>query len=111
MTPEDLAVREALETAKTIRERLRISTVAAVMNCVPDLLFDTSELAALSPIRGHARLAVRRNAAHEQARLVAPRFANAGLPTVQLPMLFTPTIRRRELEKLGDVLDEELIDR
>ena len=110
-TPEDLAVREALETAKTIRERLRISTVAAVMNCVPDLLFDTSELAALSPIRGHARLAVRRNAAHEQARLVAPRFANAGLPTVQLPMLFTPAIRRRELEKLGDVLDEELIDR
>jgi arsenite-transporting ATPase len=109
-TPEDLAVREALETAKTIRERLRISTVAAVMNCVPDPLFNTSELAALSPLRGHARLAVRRSAAHEQACVVAPRFADAGMPTVRLPMLFTPAIRQRELEKLGRVLDEELID-
>ena len=109
-TPEDLAVREALETAKTIRERLRIATVAAVMNCVPELLFDTSELAALSPIRDHARLAVRRNAAHENARSAAPRFADAGLTTAHLPMLFTPTIRHRELEKLGRLLDEELID-
>jgi anion-transporting ArsA/GET3 family ATPase len=110
-TPEDLAVREALETATTIRKRLRIGTVAAVMNCVPDLIFDTSELAALSPLRGHARLAVRRNAAHEQACLVAPRFAEAGLPTVHLPMMFTPAIRRRELERLGKVLDSELLGR
>src|SRR5208282_784993 len=44
MTPEDLAVREALETAAAMRERLGIVTVAAIMNCVPDLLFDTSEL-------------------------------------------------------------------
>ena len=60
-TPEDLAVREALETAATIRDRLGVVTVAAIMNCVPDLLFDTAELAALSPLGGHARLAVRRN--------------------------------------------------
>jgi arsenite/tail-anchored protein-transporting ATPase len=109
-TPEDLAVREALETATTIRKRLKIATIAAVMNCVPDLLFDTSELAALSPLRDHARLAIRRNAAHEQAQLVAPRFADLGLATVSLPMLFTPSLKRRELEKLGRVLDEELID-
>jgi arsenite/tail-anchored protein-transporting ATPase len=109
-TPEDLAIREALETAKTIRQRLRIATVAAVMNCVPELLFDTSELAALSPMRDHARLAVRRSSQHETARVAAPRFADAGLTTVHLPMLFTPAIRRRELEKLGRVLDEELID-
>jgi len=111
MTPEDLAVREALETAATIRERLGIVTVAAMMNCVPDLLFDTSELAATSPLGGHARLAVRRNAAHEQAALVMAQFADAGLPTISLPMMFTPAIGPGELEKLGRVLDARLLDR
>ncbi len=111
MTPEDLAVREALETAATIRARLGVVTVAAIMNCVPDLLFDTAELAALSPLGGHARLAVRRNAAHEQAALVALRFADAGIATVSLPMMFTPAVGRRELDKLGRKLDAELLDR
>src|SRR5215469_5420375 len=107
-TPEDLAVREALETAATIRDRLGIYTVAAVMNCVPDQLFDTSELGALSPLGSHARLAIRRSAALEQACLVEPRFAEAGIQTIQLPMMFTPAIRRRELERLGRVLEAEL---
>jgi Anion-transporting ATPase len=109
-TPEDLAVREALEIAATIR-RLGIVTVAAIMNCVPDLIFDTSELAALSPLRDHARLAVRRNAAYEHAAMVAPRFVHAGLPTISLPMMFTPAIGRRELDKLVRVLDAELLER
>ena len=111
MTPEDLAVREALETAAAMRERLGIVTVAAIMNCVPDLLFDTSELAALSPLAGHARLAMRRNAAYEQAALVAPRFAAAGIPTFSLPMMFTPAMGPAEVQKLGRVLDAELLNR
>ncbi len=111
MAPEDLAVREALETAAAMRERLGIVTVAAIMNCVPDLLFDTSELAALSPFGSHARLAVRRNAAHEQAALVAARFAAAGIPTFSLPMMFTPVMGPGEVRKLGRVLDAELLDR
>ncbi len=111
MTPEDLAVREALEIAATMRERLGIVTVAAIMNCVPDLLFDTSELAALNSLGGHARLAVRRNAAHQQAALAAPRFAAAGIPTFSLPMMFTPAMGPAEVAKLGRVLDAELLDR
>jgi len=94
-----------------IRERFGVGTVAAIMNCVPDLIFDTSEIAAISPLGGHARLAIRRNAAHEQAALVKPRFADAGLSTISLPMMFTPAIGRVELEKLGRVLDAELLDR
>src|SRR5271170_5905216 len=47
-TAEDLAIGEALETAATLRDRLGIVTVAVIMNCVPDLLFDTAELAAMS---------------------------------------------------------------
>jgi arsenite-transporting ATPase len=110
-TPEDLSVREALETAATIRERIGAATVAAIMNCVPDLLFNTSELATLSPLGGHARLAVRRNCAHEYAMLVAPRFNSARIPTVNLPMMFTPAIGPTELEKLGRVLDAKLLNR
>jgi arsenite-transporting ATPase len=110
-TVEDLAVREALETAATIRDRLGIATVAAIINCVPDLLFDTSDLAALSPLGDHARLAVRRNAAHEQAALIVSRLADAGLPAISLPMMFTPAIGRAELKKLGRVLNSELLDR
>jgi arsenite/tail-anchored protein-transporting ATPase len=110
-TPEDLAVREALETAATIRERLGIVTVAAIINCVPDLLFDTAELAAASPLGGHARLAVRRNAAHEQAVLVAERLRDSRLSAVSLPMMFTPAIGRAELEKLRRVIEAQLLDR
>ena len=101
-TPEHLAIREALETAATIRECLGIVTVAVIMNCVPDLLFDTAELAAMSPLDGHARLAVRRNAAHEQA--AAHRTAirrPAGVTTIGLPMMFTPSIGPPETASLG----------
>ncbi len=110
-TPEHLAIGEALETAATLRDRLGIVTVAVIMNCVPDLLFDTAELAAMSALDGHARLAIRRNAAHEQAALAAPRFAAAGLTTVGLPMLFTPAIGRAEIEQLRRALEAGLLDR
>lgn len=81
------------------------------MNRVPDLLFDTAELAAISALDGHARLAIRRNAAHEQAALAAPRFAAAGLTTVGLPMMFTPAIGRAEIEHLRRALEAGLLDR
>ena len=110
-TPEHLAIGEALETAATLRDRLGIVTVAVIMNRVPDLLFDTAELAAISALDGHARLAIRRNAAHEQAALAAPRFAAAGLTTVGLPMMFTPAIGRAEIEHLRRALEAGLLDR
>src|SRR5271167_67780 len=110
-TPEHLAIGEALETAATLRDRLGIVTVAVIMNCLPELLFDTAELAALSALDGHARLAIRRNAAHEQAALAAPRFAAAGLTTVGLPMMFTPAIGRAEMELLRRALEAGLLDR
>src|SRR6266404_6174924 len=49
----------ALETEANMRERLSITTVAAIMNRVADPLFNTAELAALSPLRIHAQLAIR----------------------------------------------------
>jgi arsenite-transporting ATPase len=111
VTPEELALREALETEATMRERLSIATIAAIMNRVPDSLFDTAELAALSPLGSHARLAVRRNGAQEAALSGARRLAQAGIATVNLPMMFTPAMGIDELEQLGQVLTAELLER
>src|SRR5260221_751160 len=47
-SPEELAIREALETAKANRDG-GIATIAALMNRVPDAMFTTADLAALSP--------------------------------------------------------------
>lgn len=110
MTPEELALREALETEANMRERLSITTVAAIMNRVPDSLFDTADLAALSPLGPHARLAVRRNSANEVASAMARRLAKAGIATINLPMMFTPAMGINELEQLGDVLAAELLE-
>lgn len=111
-TPDELAIREALETTAAMRERLGVKVVAAMMNRVPDSLFDTAELAALSPLNvsAHARLAVRRNAAREAALIGAARLAEIGLETVVMPMMFTPRIGIDEIEALSDVAGAELLD-
>jgi anion-transporting ArsA/GET3 family ATPase len=109
-SPEELAIREALETAATVRDALGIATAAALMNLVPDSLFNTAELAALSPYGGHARLAVARNTAREKGLIGACRFAEAELETVVLPMMFTKAFGARELGQLADILETELLD-
>lgn len=108
-SPEELAIREALETTAAIRDG-GITTIAALMNRVPDKLFDTSELAALSLAGNHAHLAVMRNATREHGLIGARRLAETGLETIVLPMLFTPSIGLSELSEIADVLDAELLD-
>jgi len=111
VTPEELALREALETEANMRERLSITTVAAIMNRVPNPLFNTADLAALSLLGGHARLAVRRNASAEIALAMVHRLAEAGIATKMLPMMFTPAMAIDELDQLGQVLAADLLDR
>jgi arsenite/tail-anchored protein-transporting ATPase len=108
-SPEELAIREALETAKAIRDG-GIATIAALMNRVPDAMFTTADLAALSPAGANAQLAVMRKAARERGLIGARRLANAGLETIVLPMLFTPAIGFHELSEIADVLEAELLD-
>src|SRR6202166_981086 len=109
VTPEELALREALETEANMRERLSITTVAAIMNRVPNPLLNTADLAALSPLGIHARLAVRRNAAAEVALAMVRRLAEAGIATRMLPMMFTSAMGIDELEQLGQVLTVDLL--
>lgn len=108
--PEELAVRKAIETAAAMREQAGVFNVAALMNRVPDALFNTSELATMAPLRGHAELAVRRHASRENALIGARRLAAAGLETIILPAMFTPTLGHPELSEIGDVLEAELLD-
>src|SRR5882762_3572272 len=110
VTPEELALREALETEANMRERLSITTVAAIMNRITDSLFNTAELAALSPLGIHAQLAIRRNSANEVASAMTRRLAKAGIATINLPMMFTPAMGLDELLQLGKVLAVELQD-
>jgi anion-transporting ArsA/GET3 family ATPase len=107
-SPEELALAETLETAGALRA-LGISTVAAVVNRAPDPLFDTPELAALSAIQDHARLAIRRRAAHEFAAAARRRLSDAGLAALELPMLYSETMGPREIARLGRALGPRLV--
>jgi arsenite/tail-anchored protein-transporting ATPase len=108
VTPEKLAIREAVETAAAVRERLGIATIAAIMNRAPDPLFETPELAALSPLTAHGELAIRRSAAHENALFGVEELRAAGLETITLPMLFTPAMGAIEVDQLSRELESML---
>jgi anion-transporting ArsA/GET3 family ATPase len=107
-SPEELALAETLETAAAL-SRLGIAAVAAVVNRAPDPLFDTPELAALSALEDHARLAIRRRAAHEFAALARKRLRDASLAALELPMLYSEVMGPREIARLGRTLASRLV--
>ena len=111
LTPQELALREALEASDVLRGRLSVSVAAAALNCVPPPLFSRREIDELD-----APGADRRFACLAQWRAGAGRFAartrreasRAGLRVVELPMLFSPAMGRAELEELSRALDARL---
>jgi arsenite/tail-anchored protein-transporting ATPase len=109
--PEELAIREALETAVAIRDRLGIATAAAIMNRTPSPLFELADLESLKPLSEHAELAARRVASYGRSAIGAARLREAGVATITLPMLFTPAMGRDQLAELGHALEAELLDR
>ena len=108
VTPEDLAIREAIETAAAVRERLGAAPTLVIMNRTPKRLFETPELAALSPLGAHAEFAVRRSATSERAAIGIEELRAAGLATIVLPMLFTPAMNFREVAQLSRALEPAL---
>jgi arsenite/tail-anchored protein-transporting ATPase len=109
VTPEELAIREALETAAAIRNRLGIATAAAIMNRTPSVLFENGDLAGLKPLAAHAELAARRVASYGRSAIGTARLREAGVTTITLPMLFTPAMGRDQLAVLGSTLEAELL--
>ncbi|MGB6554098.1 MAG: ArsA-related P-loop ATPase [Candidatus Binataceae bacterium] len=108
VTPEELAIREALELSAALREHLGIATVAAIMNRTPAALFSKADMHAIAGLGAHLALAQRR----ERERLAADRarkeFVRAELPMIELEMLYRPAMGRAEITELAAVLAVEM---
>jgi hypothetical protein len=103
-TPDEFAVREALETATTLRKRLGVRVIGAVLNCVPSKLFDAADLAAAGAAMNHAQLAIRRSALVERAGSARRELAEVGIEAIELPMLFTAKVARAGVRTLAGAL-------
>jgi len=111
LTPQELALREALQASEVLRGRLGVSVAAAALNCVPHPLFSAREMDALDALEGHpgcARLARWRDGAGRFATRARREASRAGLYVVELPMLFSPAMGRAELEELSRALEAGL---
>jgi anion-transporting ATPase len=111
LTPQELALSEALEASAVLRGRLSVTVAAAALNCVPHPLFSAREmdtLDALEAYPGCARLARWRDGAGRFAARARREASRAGLAVVELPMLFSPAMGRAELEWLSRALEAGL---
>ncbi len=108
VSPEELALREALETAEVLKNRRGIKWIVAVLNSTSKTLFDAAELAALTPLKAHARLALRRNAIAEYTIHAREQLKVAGLHVLELPTLFLPELGKDEATQLADKLEKTL---
>ncbi|HUO05387.1 MAG TPA: ArsA-related P-loop ATPase [Candidatus Binataceae bacterium] len=111
VSPEELAIKEAIETAEAIRERAKAPVIAAIMNCAPAALFEAHEIDAVGHLGAHGTLAKKRGTAEKNAAHGAHRLEKAGLKTITLPMIYTETIGMGELGRLARALETELLAR
>lgn len=110
LTPEELAVREALGAVESITA-LGIQCVAAVVNRASNALFSSAELARLDELSSHRELAqVRQDMAEETAR-AKRRLVHESIHTIELPMLFRPSFARAEIELLAESIGGSLLAR
>jgi len=108
LTPEELALREAVEAAAALADA-GIATVAALVNAVPAALFEVGELAAASGLAEHATMAARRVEAGAGAARARQQLERGGLRVIELPMLFAPSLAAHEVSELARTLEAELI--
>ncbi len=107
-TPEELAVREAIDTARGLKE-LGIARVVALLNCAVAPLFALSEIEALRKLDGHRQLAIRRHELGRQTEQAHEKLRAAKLEVIELPMLFRAELHERELSGLARRLSEALL--
>src|SRR5262249_47127484 len=109
LAPEDLAIREAIATIQGLRDELHVAVLAAIVNRVPQRLFDDRELESIGSRGAHAQLARRRVDQHDAAENALRQLAEAGVATLELPMLFRAAIGARELEEIARHLETGLL--
>lgn len=108
LNARELALREALQAADVLRGGLRVGVAAAVLNGVPRSLFTESELRALASNPRCSNLARWRDGASVNVVRTREAATRAGLPLVELPMLFRPALSRGEIEELSRTLSARL---
>lgn len=108
VTPEEMALREALETASALQHRLRVRCFGAVINGAAGTMFTAAELTALTPFEHHAELALRRNAMAQFTIRARAQLKAAGLSIIELPALFRPELGRDEIEHLSHRIETRL---
>jgi anion-transporting ArsA/GET3 family ATPase len=108
VSPEEMALREAIETAQALKHRLGIKWIIAILNATSKALFDAADLAALSPLKQHAHLALRRNAIAEYTIRAREQLKAAGLHVIELPTLFLPELGKAAAHQLAEKLGKAL---
>jgi anion-transporting ArsA/GET3 family ATPase len=108
VTPEQPAVREALEIAERIRA-VGVARLGAVLNRAVDDLFDERDLARLGDLPRHAELVRRRRAMAARTEKARRALNAAGFEFIELPMVFRPALGLREIESLVRVLKQGVI--
>jgi anion-transporting ArsA/GET3 family ATPase len=111
-TPEELPTNEAVELYQTLRTELRLPVCGLAVNMVLPVLFSAQQAAALAGL--HERLpndstlrsferASRARALREraQAEHIARLVREIPVPHTFLPMLFSPDLRRPEIDTLS----------
>lgn len=110
VSPQELALKEALEAASTLREQLNISRVIAILNAVPAPLFSHAEAEqAIAADMEQAALVQRRLHLDAASLRVRKELAAAGLAVIELPMLFTATVGKAEVARLARALRNQVV--
>jgi len=108
LSPEEAALREAMETASALDERMGIRRVAAILNGVARPLFNRAEGKIAAAMGEHGRLVARRIELGALAERARRRLTSTGLNVIELPMLFTESIGKAEIFELSRALEPRL---
>jgi len=107
--PEELALREAIEAAAALRN-LGIECIGAILNGVAPALFTAAEIAKLSPLEAHARLAARRRELSEFADRARRELQQAGIAVTELPMIYETALDADAVGTLSRILETDFLD-
>jgi anion-transporting ArsA/GET3 family ATPase len=110
VTPEELALREAIETAAALRDRLGIQCIAAILNTVAPPLFTVAEVVKIRPFAAHGRLGERRRELSEFASHARRELEQAGIAVTELPMVYEAALGANEVAMLSRTIETNLLD-
>jgi anion-transporting ArsA/GET3 family ATPase len=109
VTPEELALREGIDTANTLRGDMGIEVAGAVVNRATEAMFDEGELQNLRAQQTHRNLAERRVAESRATASARSVLERKGLAAFDLPMLYRPVIGTSEIALLARKLAAGLV--